>query len=48
MAGLFSRLSKNSRDGDWKLIKPIEMQTDLIIFSCSLSDAVAISYEIMA
>lgn len=30
--GLFSKFSKNYKDGDWKEIKPIEMQIDLKIF----------------
>jgi hypothetical protein len=36
-AGLFSKFSKNSNDGFWKLINPIAMQIDLRIFSCSVS-----------
>lgn len=47
MAGLASRFSRNSLEGDWKLISPIEMQTDRITFSCSLSEAVAMSSEMM-
>ena len=34
-------------EGDWKLINPMAMQTDLMIFSCSDSEAVAISSEII-
>ncbi len=32
--GLFYKFSRNSNEGDWKLIKPIEMQIDRRIFSC--------------
>jgi len=43
--GLFSRFYKNSKDGLWKLIKPIAMQIDLKIFSCSVSCANAIKSD---
>lgn len=46
--GFFSRLSKNYNEGDWKLIKPIAIQIDLITFSCSDSEAITIKSDITA
>lgn len=35
-------------EGDWKLIKPIAIQIDLITFSCSDSEAITIKSDITA
>ena len=43
--GLFSRFSKNSRDGLWNEIRPIAIQIDLKTFSCSVSWAKAIKSD---
>lgn len=40
-----SRLSRNYVEGDPKLIKPMDKQIDLRVFSCSVSCAIAIKSE---
>lgn len=47
MVGFYSRFLRNSVEGDWKLMRPIAMQTERMIFSCSDSEAVAMSSEMM-
>lgn len=43
IVALDSRFYKKSKEGDWNEIKPIDKHTERIIFSCYVSEAIAIS-----
>lgn len=46
IVGFYYKFLRNSVEGDWKLMSPMAMHTDRMIFSCYDSEAVAISSEI--